>query len=74
MAIKRLRIHQAEIESLHDNISEDIMRFQDNTESILYDAIERSGLDISECRHCGKLVVCLPDGLSNICEPCAEKI
>lgn len=39
----------------------------------LSDAIERSGLDISLCRGCGKLVVCIPDGLSNICEACAEK-
>lgn len=36
-------------------------------------AIDRSGLDISLCRGCGKVVVCIPDGLSNMCEACACK-
>lgn len=36
-------------------------------------AIARSGLDRSLCRCCGKLVLCIPDGLSNLCEPCAER-
>lgn len=36
-------------------------------------AIARSGLDRSLCRCCGKLVLCIPDGLSNMCEPCAER-
>jgi hypothetical protein len=36
-------------------------------------AIDRSGLDISLCRICGKVVICIPDGLSNICEPCAAR-
>lgn len=39
----------------------------------LLDAIYRSGLDVSLCRNCSKLVVCLPDGLSNWCEECAIK-
>ena len=36
-------------------------------------ALERSCMDMSLCRRCGKPVICLPDGLSNICEACAEK-
>ncbi len=35
------------------------------------DALERSGLDLSLCANCSKLVICLPDGLSNWCEACA---
>jgi hypothetical protein len=54
-------------------INDELMHAQDQTERELADAIERSGLDISLCRCCGKLVVCIPDGLSNICEACAEK-
>lgn len=56
-----------------DVINDELMHMQDQTERELSDAIERSGLDISLCRGCGKLVVCIPDGLSNICEACAEK-
>ncbi len=71
--MKRLRAHQRLIEQMHGDISDQLAEFQDRTEKILMDAIERSGLDISECRHCNKLVVCIPDGLSNVCEACAEK-
>jgi hypothetical protein len=35
-------------------------------------ALERSCMDMSLCRHCGKPVICLPDGLSNVCDPCSE--
>lgn len=35
-------------------------------------ALERSCMDMSLCRRCGKPVICLPDGLSNICDPCSE--
>lgn len=38
----------------------------------LWQAIVRGGLDLSLCRTCSKPVVCLPDGLSNLCEECAE--
>lgn len=71
--MKRMKKHQLRIEMLHAAICEEIAEFQDKTESILYDAIERSGLDISECRICNSLVVCIPDGMSNICEACAKK-
>lgn len=36
-------------------------------------AIARSAFDLSLCKCCGKLVICLPDGMSNVCEPCAER-
>lgn len=39
----------------------------------LLDAIERSGLDVSLCQCCSRMVVCLPDGMSNWCEACAAK-
>ena len=75
--MKRLPYHQARIERIHEKcvevINDELMHMQDQTERELADAIERSGLDISLCRGCGKLVVCIPDGLSNICEACAEK-
>jgi hypothetical protein len=71
--MKRIKAHQRVIENLHANICDEIMAFQDRTESVLMDAIERSGLEISECRRCSMLVVCIPDGLSNFCEKCAEK-
>jgi hypothetical protein len=75
--MKRLPQHQSRIERIHEKcmevINDELMHMQDQTERELADAIERSGLDISLCRGCGKLVVCIPDGLSNICEACAEK-
>jgi hypothetical protein len=37
-----------------------------------HEALERSCMDMSLCRRCGKPVICLPDGLSNICDPCSE--
>jgi hypothetical protein len=36
------------------------------------DAIERSGYDISPCRICGELVVCIPEGLP-ICRQCTQE-
>jgi hypothetical protein len=39
---------------------------------IWHEALERSCMDMSLCRRCGKPVICLPDGLSNICDPCSE--
>jgi hypothetical protein len=41
-------------------------------EAILATTLARSGLDRSLCRCCGKLVFCIPDGLSNFCVPCSE--
>ena len=38
----------------------------------LYEAIERSGFDLSPCMQCGEAVVCIPDGLA-MCRQCAEK-
>ena len=38
----------------------------------LYQAIERSGFDLSPCKQCGEAVVCIPDGLA-MCRSCAEK-
>jgi hypothetical protein len=38
----------------------------------LWQAIVRGGFDLSLCRTCSKPVVCLPDGLSNVCEACVE--
>ena len=35
-------------------------------------AIDRGGWDISTCRDCNELVVCLPDGFP-MCESCATK-
>ncbi len=37
------------------------------------DALDRSPYDISPCMECGKLVVCLPDGMP-MCDPCGEKL
>ncbi len=37
------------------------------------DALDRSGLDLSLCKRCNKPVICLPDGLSNICESCVDE-
>lgn len=75
--MKRLPQHQSRIERINEKcmevINDELMHMQDQTERELADAIERSGLDISLCRGCGELVVCIPDGLSNICEACAEK-
>ena len=39
----------------------------------LNDALKRSGYDVSPCRECGEPVVCLPDGLSGVCDPCHRK-
>jgi hypothetical protein len=39
----------------------------------LHGAITRSGMDLSPCKGCGQLVVCVPDGLA-CCKPCAEKM
>jgi hypothetical protein len=36
-------------------------------------ALARSGYDISPCRDCGAPVVCLPDGLSAMCETCVQE-
>ena len=36
----------------------------------LTEAIDRGGFDLSLCGRCGKLVVCIPDGLP-MCEGCA---
>jgi hypothetical protein len=69
----RLPRHRAMIERIHDEASDALEEMQDATERILLNAIDRSGLDISECRHCNQLVVCIPDGMSNICEACAEQ-
>jgi hypothetical protein len=35
-------------------------------------AIDRGGYDVSRCRICQQLVVCIPDGLA-MCKQCAEK-
>ena len=35
--------------------------------------LDRSGMDISPCRGCGLPVVCIPDGLSSMCELCAAQ-
>lgn len=35
--------------------------------------IARSPWDTAPCTYCGENVLCLPDGVSNICEPCAKK-
>lgn len=35
-------------------------------------AVDRSGLDLSNCTDCGSMVVCIPDGLA-MCEACATK-
>ena len=40
--------------------------------SILMEAIERGGWDISPCGDCGRPVVCIPDGLP-MCEACAKE-
>ncbi len=42
------------------------------SEASLAAALARSGLDRSLCRCCGKLVFCIPDGLSNFCVPCSD--
>jgi hypothetical protein len=74
--MKRLPRYQIHIETIHEKcmetINDALMYMQDRTEKLLINAIERSGLDISECRNCGKMVVCIPDGLSNWCEKCAD--
>lgn len=41
--------------------------------TLLEAAIERSGMDVSPCRTCGEAVVCVPDGMSSMCEKCADK-
>ena len=38
----------------------------------LYEAIERSGFDLSPCKQCGEAVICIPDGLA-LCRQCSEK-
>lgn len=35
----------------------------------LLEAIQRGGLDLSQCSICGRSVVVLPDGLA-VCDPC----
>ena len=39
----------------------------------LTEMVNRSGLDVSPCRLCGKPVICLPDGLA-CCKACLEKV
>lgn len=72
----RLPDHRRQIEAIHakcvDTINDLLIGMQDDTEVILWGAIERSGMDLSPCSICNKLVVCIPDGLP-ICEPCAVK-
>jgi hypothetical protein len=38
----------------------------------LTELLDRSGMDLSPCRKCGKTVICIPDGLA-LCKDCAEK-
>jgi hypothetical protein len=38
----------------------------------LTELLDRSGMDLSPCKSCGGLVVCIPDGLA-LCKRCAEK-
>ena len=37
-----------------------------------FDVIIRSGMDLSPCKSCGQLVICIPDGLA-LCKDCVEK-
>jgi hypothetical protein len=39
----------------------------------LTELLDRSGMDISPCRLCGKPVICLADGLP-LCKNCAERV
>lgn len=39
---------------------------------IISEIADRSGMDLSCCRQCGKTVICIPDGLA-LCKQCAEK-
>lgn len=50
-------------------IAEQIVK-NSNTAGALLEAIERSDLDVSPCTGCGRLVVCVPDGLC-MCGACA---
>ena len=39
----------------------------------MWEAIERSGMDLTLCANCYKPVVTIPDGLACWCESCADK-
>lgn len=62
------RAVQAEADARHNQEKDSAA-----TADMYREAIKRSGLDMSLCRSCNALVVCIPDGLSNWCEACAEK-
>jgi hypothetical protein len=38
----------------------------------LTELLDRSGMDLSPCKSCGELVICIPDGLA-LCKDCVEK-
>lgn len=48
----------------------DMPELQSRLDSVLAD-VKAADLDLSRCE-CGKVVVCIPDGLP-MCEKCAEK-
>ena len=37
------------------------------------EALDRSEFDISPCGECGEPVICLPDGMSTICNECIKE-
>lgn len=61
---------ELEIKKLNDIIDE--LRGENaNMQSGFEAMIKRSGLDVSPCKDCGEVVVCIPDGLP-LCKSCAE--
>ena len=55
-------------ETLQGNIIDQEIKHQIR----LAELLDRSGMDLSCCRQCGKAVICIPDGLA-LCKHCAEK-
>lgn len=39
---------------------------------IVFEAFERSGLDLAECTGCGRVIIVVPDGMPAACASCAE--
>jgi hypothetical protein len=72
MAYWRDREKRKRNETKPQTIVKPCQRCEDVYQNRIRDLLDRSGLDVSPCRLCGKPVICLPDGLA-CCKPCAEK-
>ena len=67
----KLRKSELEIENLNDIIDE-LRDEKANMQSGFDGIVKRSGLDMSPCKSCGEMIICIPDGMP-MCQMCAAK-